>query len=110
MQTGSLNVDHEYQEPTKELNNLLLNTLEATINAFGTIGSMTEKRWLRILRRQVDEKSIWILSDGGSNDWPLERELFGIVPSFDLFNTRTLLIWHLIPLVEILGFAIIVCN
>jgi hypothetical protein len=50
MQTGSLNVDHEYQEPTKELNNLLLNTLEATINAFGTIGSMTEKRWLRILR------------------------------------------------------------
>jgi hypothetical protein len=34
---GSLNVDHEYQKPTEELNMLFLNTLEATINAFGTI-------------------------------------------------------------------------
>jgi hypothetical protein len=33
---GSLNVDHEYQKPTEELNTLLLNTLENTFNAFGT--------------------------------------------------------------------------
>jgi hypothetical protein len=37
MQTGSLNVDHEYQKPMEELNMLLLNTVEATINAFGII-------------------------------------------------------------------------
>jgi hypothetical protein len=37
MQMGPSNVDHEYQEPTKKLNMFLLNTLEITINAFGTI-------------------------------------------------------------------------
>jgi hypothetical protein len=40
-QIGSPNVDHEYQEPTKEFNKLLLNTLEITINAFGTINWVT---------------------------------------------------------------------
>jgi hypothetical protein len=34
---GSSNVDHEYQEPTKELNMLLLNTPKNIVNAFGTI-------------------------------------------------------------------------
>jgi hypothetical protein len=37
MQMGPSNVDHEYQEPIKELNTLVLNTLKITINAFGTI-------------------------------------------------------------------------
>ncbi len=36
-QMGSSNVDHEYQEPTKELNMLLLNTPKNIVNAFGTI-------------------------------------------------------------------------
>ncbi len=36
-QMGWLNVDHEYQEPTKELNTLLLNTSKNIVNAFGTI-------------------------------------------------------------------------
>jgi hypothetical protein len=36
------------------------------------------------------------LSDGGSNDRPLERKLFGTTPNLDLFNTRTLSIWQLI--------------
>ncbi len=37
MQTSSPNVDHEYQEPIEELNTLILNALEATINMFGII-------------------------------------------------------------------------
>jgi hypothetical protein len=37
MQTGSLNVDHEYQELIEELNTLLLNTPANIVNAFGTI-------------------------------------------------------------------------
>jgi hypothetical protein len=37
MQIGSLNVDHEYQEPTKELNTLLLNTPKIIVNVLGTI-------------------------------------------------------------------------
>ncbi len=36
-QTGSSNVDHEYQELTKELNMLLLNTPKIIVNAFGII-------------------------------------------------------------------------
>jgi hypothetical protein len=36
-QTSSSNVDHEYKKPTEKLNTLLLNTLEITIDAFGTI-------------------------------------------------------------------------
>jgi hypothetical protein len=42
MQTSSPNVDHEYQEPIEELNTLLLNTLEITVNVFGTIKWMIE--------------------------------------------------------------------
>jgi len=34
------------------------------------------------------------LNDGGSNDRPLKRELFGTTPSLDLFNIRTLSIWQ----------------
>jgi hypothetical protein len=34
---GSSNVDHDYQEPTEELNTLLLNTPEIVVNAFGII-------------------------------------------------------------------------
>jgi len=41
-QTCSLNVDHEYQKPIKELNMLLLNTPKITINAFGTIDWVTK--------------------------------------------------------------------
>jgi hypothetical protein len=37
MQTGSPNVDHEYQEPTEELNMLLLNTPKIIVNAYGKI-------------------------------------------------------------------------
>ncbi len=68
-----------------------MNTLKITINAFGTINWVTEEGWFRILSQQVDEKSVKTLSDGGSNDQPLERGLFGTIPSLDLFNTRFLL-------------------
>jgi hypothetical protein len=47
---SSPNVDHEYQEPTKKLNTMLLNTLEITINTFGTIDLVKEERWLQIPR------------------------------------------------------------
>ncbi len=50
-QTCSLNVDHDYQKPTKKLNTLLLNTLHNTINAFGIIDWVTKKGWPQILRR-----------------------------------------------------------
>jgi hypothetical protein len=43
MQTNSLNVDHEYQEPIKALNMLLLNTPKIIINAFGTIDWVTKE-------------------------------------------------------------------
>jgi hypothetical protein len=39
---GSSNVNNEYQKPTKELNTLLLNTLEIIVNEFGTINLVTE--------------------------------------------------------------------
>ncbi len=42
-QTGSSNVDHEYQESINELNMLLLNTPKITINAFGTIDWVTKE-------------------------------------------------------------------
>jgi hypothetical protein len=51
MQISSPNVDHEYQEPTEELNMLSLNTPKNIVNAFGTINWVIEKRWLRILRQ-----------------------------------------------------------
>jgi hypothetical protein len=57
METCSLNVDHEYQEPTEELNMLLLNTQKKIVNAFGTIDWVTKKRWPRIPRWQVDKKT-----------------------------------------------------
>jgi hypothetical protein len=44
-QIGSPNVDNEYQEPTKEFNKLLLNTLKITINAFGIINWVTKEGW-----------------------------------------------------------------
>ncbi len=39
-QIGSPNVDHEYQEPTEELNTLLLNTPKIIVNEFGTTWSL----------------------------------------------------------------------
>ncbi len=45
MQTSSLNIDHEYQKPTEELNTLLLNTPKAIINAFGIINQVTKEGW-----------------------------------------------------------------
>jgi hypothetical protein len=42
---GSPNVDHEYQEPTKESNTFLLNTPKIIDNAFGTIDWVIEERW-----------------------------------------------------------------
>jgi hypothetical protein len=48
MQTSSPNVDHEYQKPTEELNMFLLNTLDITINVFGTIKWVIEEGWIRI--------------------------------------------------------------
>ncbi len=44
---------------------------------------MTKEGWLSIPRQQVDEKSMRILSDGGSNDWPLKRQLFKTTMSLD---------------------------
>jgi hypothetical protein len=40
---GSPNVDHQNQEPTEELNKLLLNTLNILVNAFGTIDWVTKE-------------------------------------------------------------------
>jgi len=57
-QMGSPNVDHGYQEPTEELNTLLLNTLDNIVNAFGTIDWVIEEGWPQIPRWQVDKKSI----------------------------------------------------
>jgi hypothetical protein len=76
MQTCSLNIDHDYQEPTKELNMLLLNTPHNSINAYGTIDQVTKEGWPRILRQQVDRKSIKTLNDGGSSDQLFKRILF----------------------------------
>ncbi len=90
MQTNSLNVDHEYQEPIKALNMLLLNTPKIIINAFGTIDWVTKEGWLQIPRWKVDKKSMKILNDGGNNDQSLEMKLFGTTIILDLFNTRTL--------------------
>jgi microcompartment protein CcmL/EutN len=44
-QIGSPNVDHEYQEPTEQLNLLLLNTPEIIVNTFGIINWVTEEGW-----------------------------------------------------------------
>jgi hypothetical protein len=43
---SSPNVDHENQEPTEELNKLLLNTPKIIVNAFGTIDWATKEGWL----------------------------------------------------------------
>ncbi len=51
---------------------------------------MIEEGWLRIPRWQANEKSIKTLSNNGSNDQPLEKELFGTTSNLDLLNTRTL--------------------
>ncbi len=90
MQTNSLNVDHEYQEPIKALNMLLLNTPKIIINAFGTIDWVTKEGWLQIPRWKVDKKSMKTLNNGGNNDCSLEMKLFGTTIILDLFNTRTL--------------------
>ncbi len=73
---GSLNIDHEYLEPIEELNMLLLNTPKNIVNAFGTIDQVIEEGWSRIPRWQVDEKSVRTLSNDGTSDQPLNRELF----------------------------------
>jgi hypothetical protein len=44
---------------------------------------VTKEGWLSIPRQQVDEKSMRTLSDGGSNDWPLKRQLFKTTMSLD---------------------------
>jgi hypothetical protein len=90
METGSSNVDHEYQEPTEKLNMLLLNTRKNIVNAFGTIDWVTKEGWPRIPRWQADKKSIKTLRNSGSSDQPLERELFGTTSNIDLVDTRTL--------------------
>jgi hypothetical protein len=59
-QMGSLNIDHENQESTKELNMLLLNTPKIIVNSFGTIDWVTKEGWPRIPRRQADGKSMKI--------------------------------------------------
>ncbi len=51
---------------------------------------MIEEGWLRIPRWQANEKSIKTLSNNGSSDQPLEKELFGTTLNLDLLNTRTL--------------------
>jgi hypothetical protein len=78
---GSWNIDHEYQEPTKELN-----ILEDIVNAFGTIDWVIEEGWPHIPRWQVDEKLVRTLNNDGSRDQPLDKELFGITLSLDLVN------------------------
>jgi hypothetical protein len=87
---GSPNVDHEYQEPTEELNMLLLNTPNNIFNAFGTINWVTKKGWPQILKQQANEKSVTILNDSGSSDRPLGRKLFRTTLSPNFFNIKTL--------------------
>jgi hypothetical protein len=55
-----LNVDHENQESTKELNMLLLNTPKIIVNSFGTIDWVTKEGWPQIPKRQADGKSMKI--------------------------------------------------
>jgi hypothetical protein len=91
METCSSNVDHEYQKPIEELNMLLLNTQKKIVNAFGTIDWVTKEGWPQIPRWQANKKSVKTLKNSGSNDQPLERELFGTTSNLDLVNTRTFL-------------------
>ncbi len=51
---------------------------------------MTKEGWPRIPRWQANGKLVKIQSDNGSNDQPLERELFGITPNLNLLNRKTL--------------------
>jgi hypothetical protein len=87
---GSLNVDQNYPEPTKESNMLLLNTLKNIVNAFGTINWVTKKGWPQIPRWQDDEKLIKTSSNNGNNDQLLERKLFRTTLNLNLVNTKTL--------------------
>ncbi len=73
---GSPNVDHNYQELIEELNTLLLNTLENTINTFGTIDQVTKEGWPQIPRQQADKKSIRTLNDDGSSDQLQKKKPF----------------------------------
>jgi len=91
METCSSNVDHEYQKPIEELNMLLLNTQKKIVNAFGTIDWVTKEGWPQIPRWQANKKSVKTLKNSGSNDQPLERELFGTTSNLDSVNTRTFL-------------------
>jgi len=94
-QMGSPNVDHNYQEPIEELNTLLFNTLENTINAFGTIDWVTKKGWPQIPKWQADKKSIRTLSDDGSSDQLRKKNLFWTTLNPDLVNIITLSTWQL---------------